>query len=79
MWWPGTESNRRHCDFQSHALPTEPFGTEAGLYQEMLGTPAIVCGPGDIAVAHKPDEHVSEEQLAACDRMLEKLLVRLAA
>lgn len=56
-----------------------PFGTEAGLYQEMLGTPAIVCGPGNIAVAHKSDEHVSEEQLAACDRMLEKLLVRLAA
>ena len=22
-WCPGTESNRRHCDFQSHALPTE--------------------------------------------------------
>ena len=22
-WWLGPESNRRHCDFQSHALPTE--------------------------------------------------------
>ena len=22
-WWPGTESNRRHADFQSAALPTE--------------------------------------------------------
>jgi hypothetical protein len=22
-WCPGTGSNRRHCDFQSHALPTE--------------------------------------------------------
>ena len=22
-WCPGTDSNRRHCDFQSHALPTE--------------------------------------------------------
>ncbi len=22
-WWPGAGSNRRHCDFQSHALPTE--------------------------------------------------------
>jgi hypothetical protein len=22
-WWPGTESNRRHGDFQSPALPTE--------------------------------------------------------
>ena len=23
MWCPGAESNHRHCDFQSHALPTE--------------------------------------------------------
>jgi hypothetical protein len=23
MWWEGTESNRRHTDFQSVALPTE--------------------------------------------------------
>src|ERR1700716_689785 len=22
-WCPGAESNHRHCDFQSHALPTE--------------------------------------------------------
>ncbi len=22
-WWPGTESNHRHADFQSAALPTE--------------------------------------------------------
>ena len=23
IWCPGAESNHRHCDFQSHALPTE--------------------------------------------------------
>ena len=23
FWCRGAESNRRHCDFQSHALPTE--------------------------------------------------------
>ena len=23
LWWLGTESNRRHADFQSAALPTE--------------------------------------------------------
>src|SRR5690348_6257612 len=29
-WWPGTESNRRHGDFQSPALPTELPGREEG-------------------------------------------------
>ena len=54
------------------------FGTEGGLFQQELGVPAVVCGPGNIAVAHKPDEHVSEEQLALCDAMLARLLDRLS-
>ena len=54
------------------------FGTEGGLFQKVLGTPAVVCGPGSIAVAHKPDEHVSEAQLSACDRMLERLVETLS-
>jgi acetylornithine deacetylase len=55
------------------------FGTEGGLFQRELGTPAVVCGPGNIAVAHKPDEHVSEAQMAACDRMLARLVEKLSA
>ena len=55
------------------------FGTEGGLFQKVLGTPAVVCGPGNIAVAHKPDEHVSEAQMAACDKMLERLVDKLSA
>lgn len=51
---------------------TVPFGTEAGLFQQM-GTHVVVCGPGDIAQAHKPDEFVSREQLAQCLGMLERL------
>ena len=54
------------------------FGTEGGLFQSILGTPAVICGPGNIAVAHKPDEYVSEAQLAACDRMLERLVEKLS-
>lgn len=53
------------------------FGTEGGLFQKELGIPAVVCGPGNIAVAHKPDEFVSEEQLAQCDVMLGKLVEML--
>ena len=54
------------------------FGTEGGLYQRELGIPSVVCGPGSIAVAHKPDEYVGEDQLKACDDMLARLLERLA-
>jgi acetylornithine deacetylase len=54
------------------------FGTEGGLFQQELGIPAVVCGPGNIAVAHKPDEYVSEEQMGLCDVMLGRLLDRLS-
>ena len=50
------------------------FGTEAGLFQEKLDIPAIVCGPGHIAVAHKPDEYITADQMARCDSMLKRLL-----
>ncbi len=48
------------------------FGTEAGLFQSM-GMDCVVCGPGAIEQAHKPDEFVSRDQLAACLDMLKGL------
>ncbi len=54
------------------------FGTEGGLFQKELGIPAVVCGPGNIAVAHKPDEYVSEAQMTLCDEMLARLVERLS-
>tara|TARA_R110002096_G_scaffold52399_1_gene136700 strand:+ start:1893 stop:3047 length:1155 start_codon:yes stop_codon:yes gene_type:complete len=53
-----------------------PFGTEAGLFQQM-GMDVILCGPGSIAQAHKPDEFVSLDQLELCLNMLERLGDRL--
>ena len=53
------------------------FGTEGGLLQGALNCPVVVCGPGDIAVAHKPNEYVAIEQLNMCDIFLEKLLMSL--
>ncbi|RJF86657.1 acetylornithine deacetylase [Oleomonas cavernae] len=50
------------------------FGTEGGLFTENLGIPTVVCGPGSIVQAHKPDEYVSASQLAECDRFLSALL-----
>ena len=48
------------------------FATEAGHFQA-AGLPTIVCGPGSIDQAHKPDEFVDEAQLAACLDFLQSL------
>lgn len=48
------------------------YGTEAGLFQA-AGIPAVVWGPGDIAVAHRPDEYVEVGDLAVCLKVLERL------
>ncbi|UYV36526.1 acetylornithine deacetylase [Rhodobacteraceae bacterium D3-12] len=55
-----------------------PFGTEAGIFQT-FGMDVVVCGPGSIEQAHKPDEFIAIEQLGACLEMLEKLVARVAA
>ena len=55
------------------------FGTEAGLYREALAIPVLVCGPGSMAQGHRPDEFVTLDQLAQCDRLMDRLIERLAA
>jgi acetylornithine deacetylase len=49
------------------------YGTEAGLFQKM-GVPSVICGPGDIAQAHRPNEFVELEQLAQCERFMDRIL-----
>ncbi|MDB2551352.1 acetylornithine deacetylase [Paracoccus sp. (in: a-proteobacteria)] len=49
------------------------FGTEGGRFDQMLGVPTIICGPGSITQAHKPDEYVEQSQLDACDAFLAQL------
>jgi acetylornithine deacetylase len=44
---------------------TVPFGTDGGHFQA-AGWSTVVCGPGDIAQAHQPDEWVTLDQLGAC-------------
>lgn len=53
------------------------YGTEAGYYQR-AGIPAIVCGPGDIAQAHQPEEFITTAQLLACCDFLGRLIERQA-
>ncbi len=49
------------------------YGTEGGLF-ELADIPAVICGPGDIAQAHKPDEFIEIAQLAAGARYVERLV-----
>lgn len=51
---------------------TVAFVTEASLFAD-AGIPAIVCGPGDIAQAHQPDEFIEVSQLDACLGFLERI------
>lgn len=53
------------------------FGTEAGLFQK-AGVSAVICGPGSIEQAHKPDEYVSREQLSTCLQMLSRMVEKLS-
>ncbi|MDJ0607904.1 MAG: acetylornithine deacetylase [Kiloniellales bacterium] len=54
------------------------FGTEAGLFSDS-GIPTVVCGPGSIEQAHKPDEYIALEQVALCERFIDRLLDRVSA
>ncbi len=53
------------------------FGTEGGHYQAS-GIPSIVCGPGSIEQAHKPDEWIELAEIAACEEFLARLGESLA-
>ncbi len=55
------------------------FGTEAGLFQRDAQIPCVVCGPGSIAQAHKPDEFISLDQMAAGHGFMARLLDRVCA
>ncbi|SEN65554.1 acetylornithine deacetylase [Gemmobacter aquatilis] len=54
------------------ALQSVSYGTEAGLFHA-AGVPSIICGPGSINRAHRPDEFVTVAELAACCAMLRGL------
>jgi acetylornithine deacetylase len=53
------------------------FGTEGGLFQA-AGIPTVICGPGSIDQAHKPDEFVSLDQIARCEDFLGRLIDRVS-
>ena len=56
-----------------------PYGTEGGMFAARLGVPTVICGPGDMAQGHTPDEFIEVQQLVQCEAMLDRLLARLVA
>ena len=46
------------------------YGTEAGIFRKTLGVPTVVCGPGDIAQAHQPNEYLLASQIDACEAFM---------
>ncbi len=61
-----------HCS-HTNGTHTVSYCTEAGLFQE-IGIPAVVCGPGSIEQAHKPDEFIAVEQLRKCEQFFARLV-----
>ena len=55
------------------------FGTEGGLFTQRLGIPTVVCGPGNIEQAHKPDEFIEMEQVQRMDRFMERLIAAISS
>jgi acetylornithine deacetylase len=53
------------------------FGTEAGLFHA-AGIPTVVCGPGSIEQAHKPDEFIELDQILRCEEFIGRLFNRAA-
>ncbi|PZU94573.1 MAG: acetylornithine deacetylase [Chelatococcus sp.] len=53
------------------------YGTEGGLFQR-AGWSTVVCGPGDIAQAHQPDEFITVAQLDAGTAFVRGLIADLS-
>jgi acetylornithine deacetylase len=66
------EALARHLTGQNHAEAVS-YGTEAGLFQE-AGIPSVICGPGNIQQAHKPNEFIEISQVDACEQFIRRLI-----
>ena len=52
------------------------YATEAGKFQQ-AGASTVICGPGQIAQAHKPNEYIELSQIEACESFMRRLMERL--
>jgi acetylornithine deacetylase len=52
------------------------YGTEGSQFQQ-AGIPTVICGPGSIEQAHKPNEFVTLEQIAQSEAFMRGLIGRM--
>jgi acetylornithine deacetylase len=57
---------------QCNSAEAVSYNTEAGLFQ-LADIPTVICGPGSIAQAHKPDEFIAIAQISECERFMQRL------
>lgn len=54
------------------------YGTEGGQFQE-AGWSTVICGPGDIAQAHQPDEYIEVSEMAKGEAFMRRLIAELGS
>ena len=76
---PASADLVRQCEkLSGHRAGCVNFGTEAPFFTE-LGAQSVVFGPGDIDLAHQPDEYLDLTQVAPTERALHSLVDRYCA
>lgn len=60
-------------DLTGHPAEAVAFGSEAPFLQQ-LGMEVVVCGPGELELAHKPDEYVTLDALQRTSELLHRLI-----
>ena len=55
------------------------YGTEGGIIQTDAGVPTVICGPGSIMQAHKPNEFIAMSEVKACEVFMGRLLDHCAS
>jgi acetylornithine deacetylase len=61
----------------SNSVGKVSFCAEAGLFHE-AEIPTVICGPGSIDVAHKPNEYIAIDQVHQCESFMRRLMDHLA-
>ena len=58
----------------SNTVGSVVYATEAGIFRKAMGVPTVLCGPGDIAQAHQPNEFLLASQVEACEGFMRRMV-----